>query len=87
MSPIYLIALGMLLMAAYASLDAYIRMRVRDLGYPVSMWTRSPANASTPFKYVKHHKEQRWSLWPVLLLLPSLALGITLLILGTSQLH
>jgi|SRR5580704_1593787 hypothetical protein len=81
-----ILVMGVLLIATSAILFAYIKLKLRDAGYGVSLWSRSTFDWVLPFNYLKARSKNGWSPWPAYLFPLTLLLGILGLIAGLFHL-
>jgi len=75
----FLFVLGMLLLCAFAVLDAFIRVRMKNIGFK---WIFLRGGTFDYGDYMKVRAKHGWSGWPIYLMWTMLILGLVFLIAG-----
>ena len=80
------LALGLALVASAVALFIYIELRMRDIGYKPSPFTKPIKYHNLPFEYLRVRARRGWSPWPAYLIWPCLIVGLLLLVFGVAHL-
>ena len=78
---------GLLFLGAFAVLFVHVQFKMREIGYKTHPLFTRPSDWGLPNQYLKVRLEHNWPAWPVYVMWPCLALGVSLLVLGLFRLQ